>query len=79
VHSITDDDFYIAAAALAALVPEDRLAVGCAYPSLDNIREVSLKIAAAVAEAVFDSGRASLPKPANVMEACRKLMYYPSY
>lgn len=31
--------------------------MGCAYPSLADIREVSLNIAVAVAEEVFNTGR----------------------
>jgi malate dehydrogenase (oxaloacetate-decarboxylating)(NADP+) len=77
--SITDDDFYIAAASLASQVPAERLALGCVYPSFDNIRAVSLNIGAAVATAVFDSGRATVPRPPNILLHCSQLMYTPSY
>jgi malate dehydrogenase (oxaloacetate-decarboxylating)(NADP+) len=77
--SITDDDFYIAAASLASQVPAENLALGCAYPSLDKIRTVSLNIAAAVATAVFDSGRSTVPRPADILAYCEQLMYTPSY
>ena len=77
--SITDSDFYVAAASLAEQVSPEQLALGCAYPSLDDIRAVSLKIAIDVAEAVFASGRASLPKLNDLPKYCASLMYNPSY
>ena len=48
--TITDEDFYIAAATLASQVSAERLAQGCVYPSLNHIRDVSARIAAAVAQ-----------------------------
>ena len=79
VISITDEDFYTAAASLAKQVSADRLAVGCAYPPLSDIRDVSLKIAVDVAEEIFNSGRATASKPEDLLEFTRKAMYYPSY
>jgi malic enzyme len=56
------------------------LAKGLVYPRLDLIRQVSAKIAAGVAAAMHDSGRASLPRPAGDMLAhCEAAMYKPSY
>jgi malic enzyme len=83
--TITDDDFIIAARSLANLVPEDKLAVGCCYPDLSNIREVSLQIAAAVAKNIYEHGRCELEVDKNILasydwvEHCRKFMYSPSY
>jgi Malic enzyme, NAD binding domain len=42
--TITDEDLYIAAKSLASLVTKDRLDVGCAYPPLSIIRDVSTSI-----------------------------------
>ena len=77
--SITDSDFCVAAHSLAKQVSPEQLALGCAYPSLDDIRAVSLEIAIDVAEAVFASGRASMPKPDDLPKYCASLMYNPSY
>jgi malate dehydrogenase (oxaloacetate-decarboxylating)(NADP+) len=48
--TITDEDFIVAAKTLAELVRQEKLKDGCCYPDLSNIREVSQKIAAAVAK-----------------------------
>jgi len=72
-------DFYVAAKALASLVTEERLAVGCLYPRLEDIREVSACIAAEVAEAMFESGRATVPRPADILAACKAAMYQANY
>lgn len=73
------DDFImmIAAEALAKLVTKKDLDSGCVYPPLSNIRDVSLKIATAVAEYGYDKGYATVPKPANLMEHIRSIMYHP--
>ena len=79
-RTISDEDFYVAAAALASLVPPERLAQGCAYPELADIREVSLQIAAAVAENIRRDGRAqSAVKEGGYLDHCRSLVYVPKY
>ena len=46
------------------MVTEDDLAVGRLYPPLDNIREISVKIAKKVAEEAYQAGTASTyPEP----------------
>jgi malate dehydrogenase (oxaloacetate-decarboxylating)(NADP+) len=82
--TITDQDFYVAADALASLVTPDRLAKGCCYPPLDTIRAASTKIAAAIARNIIDSGRATKdPAPGkkfqDMVDYCEKLMYVPEY
>jgi malate dehydrogenase (oxaloacetate-decarboxylating)(NADP+) len=80
--TIDDDDFIIAASALAALVPKEKLDVGCCYPDLSQIRHVSQKIAAAVAQHVYEKGRSEMKDlPANFdwFSYCGKLMYTPAY
>nr|AIT70122.1 malic enzyme [Desmarestia viridis] len=77
---ITDLDMYIAAKALAKTVEQDRLDVACVYPHLENIREVSLKVATAVAANKYATGQASvLPQPANLEAHIRSVMYEPGY
>lgn len=78
--TLTDDDFYVAAECLSKLVSKERLEKGCAYPPLSEIRDVSLKIAAAVAENVIKTGRSSLKAiPQDLTEHCKSMMYTPSY
>jgi malate dehydrogenase (oxaloacetate-decarboxylating)(NADP+) len=83
--TLTDDDFSVAAASLAAQVTPDRLAVGCAYPPLKDIREVSLRIAADVAWHIIKEARCSadiastLTTYDDVVAKCRSMMYTPAY
>ena len=80
--TITDEDLYVAAVQLAKLVSPDRLEKGCAYPPLSEIREVSLKIAAAVAQNICEGGRG---KPTSSFsskgfyQACKDASYTPQY
>lgn len=83
--SLTDDDLTVAAKSLASQVGQDRLQLGCAYPPLSDIRQVSLKIAGAVAFNILQQGRgdAALAKKYSTLEAitkrCEDLMFTPSY
>jgi len=82
--TITDEDFLVAAAALASKVPQDRLDVGCCYPPLSDIRPVSQYIAAEVAKHVYATGRSdmkdkTLPKDFDWLAYCGEKMYTPSY
>jgi malic enzyme len=78
---ITDDDLYIAAKALAETVTPERLAVGCAYPPLSEIRDVSLHIASKVAENIMKDGRAlgQASPGESIKDMCAKIMYDPTY
>ena len=71
--------FAIAARTLAAQTTQADLDRGCLYPPLASIREVSLHIAAAVAEHAFASGLASVPRPADVLAWLRPQVYVPDY
>lgn len=79
--TITDNDFYVAAAALAEQVSVDRLNQGCAYPPLSEIRNVSIKIANAVAKNIFNDKRASVNPDNNgdYLAICKQIMYEPHY
>jgi malate dehydrogenase (oxaloacetate-decarboxylating)(NADP+) len=82
--TITDEDFLIAADTLASLVSEERLALGCVYPALEDIRSVSQVIAAQVAQHIVTTGRSSLySKEEGVtvdwMKKCEESMYSPQY
>ena len=75
---VTDEDMYAAATSLAASVADDRLAQGCVYPPLADIRDVSARVAAAVAANAYDAGTATkLPRPADLVAAARAAMWRP--
>eukprot|EP00049_Salpingoeca_infusionum_P013920 m.259480 g.259480 ORF g.259480 m.259480 type:complete len:556 (+) comp15554_c2_seq2:257-1924(+) len=76
---ITNTDMVLAARTLASLVTEDRFKVGCLYPPLDQIREVSAKIGQAVAEANWARGTATVEKPADTLAFVKSKMWAPSY
>jgi malate dehydrogenase (oxaloacetate-decarboxylating)(NADP+) len=78
-REITEEMFLAAANTLAGLVKPEDLAVGRVYPPLSSIREVSLKIAAAVAEAAHNSGLAGRPRPVDLVEDIRGRMFAPVY
>jgi malate dehydrogenase (oxaloacetate-decarboxylating)(NADP+) len=78
-REVTDAMFLAAARTLAELVEPEDLAVGRVYPPLTKIREVSLRIAAAVATAAHDTGRARVRRPADIVEDIRARMFEPVY
>lgn len=76
---VTDEMFFVAAKTLAQMVERDDLDKGRVYPSLTRIREVSLKIAVAVAEVAYRRGLANLPLPDDLETHIKSVMYYPEY
>jgi len=76
---INDDDMYIAAKALAATVNDEQIALGCVYPHLRDIRQVSARVGAAVAEANYDRRTVADPaaRPADFMALCESFQYQP--
>ncbi len=76
---LTDEMFFRAAKTLAAEVSEDDLAQGSLYPPLAKIREVSVKVAAAVAEVAYEAGLATKPRPEDLAAYIKSLMYEPKY
>lgn len=75
---LTDDDMLVAAQSLASQVSQEQLDVGCLYPPLAEIRNVSVNIAAVVAANVYKRGDAGLsPQPNNLLEHCRSVMWTP--
>jgi malate dehydrogenase (oxaloacetate-decarboxylating)(NADP+) len=76
---ITDEMFLAAARALTnAVTPED-LSLGRVYPALTRIREVSLRIAVAVAELAWEGGLATIERPENVEAYIARHMFDPVY
>ncbi|MFU0841905.1 MAG: malate dehydrogenase [Burkholderia sp.] len=69
--------FLAASRELAALVSEADLAQGSLYPPLASVRDISVKIAAAVANYAFEKGIAGIERPADTEAAVRAFMYQP--
>ena len=78
-REVTDRMFLAAAKTLASLVDPDDLAVGRVYPPLTKIRDVSLRIAAAVAAEAHDGGLARVARPADPLADIRARMFDPVY
>ncbi|MEM6639063.1 MAG: NAD-dependent malic enzyme [Pseudomonadota bacterium] len=75
--SIADRLFTTAARALADQITDNDLGFGALYPPLTDIRNVSAKVALAVARQVHtDAGR---PVPSDLEEQIRSSMFDPSY
>jgi len=78
-RKVTDEMFLAASHCLASLVSEANLAMGCVYPSLQHVREVSAKIAYEVAKIAWSQGLTDLEEPDDLMAEIHKLMYQPVY
>lgn len=76
---VSEDMFVAAARTLADSVKEETLSGGGLYPRLSEIREVSLRIAVAVAEVAYDNHLAALPRPKDLLHHIRSGMYEPDY
>jgi malate dehydrogenase (oxaloacetate-decarboxylating)(NADP+) len=76
---VTDEMFLAAARTLAAQVSDEDLAQGSLFPPLSRVREVSARIAAAVAEVAYARGLAAKARPADVLAEVRAQVYEPSY
>lgn len=79
IKKIPDIFFLEAAKTLSKQVSEEDLSKGMIYPPLTKIRQVSLEIAARVSEVAYELGLCSLPRPKNIKEHLRSLMYDPRY
>ena len=75
---ITEDMFLVAARTLADQVNQADLDNGTIYPP-NTIRQVSLNIAIAVAEHVYENKLTKDLRPENIEQALRDYMYDPSY
>jgi malate dehydrogenase (oxaloacetate-decarboxylating)(NADP+) len=78
-RQVTNEMFFAAARALAAEVTDADLSLGRVYPALSRIREVSLRIAVAVAEIAYDRGLSERRRPASIEEDIRAILFDPSY
>ena len=78
-RKVTDEMFLAASHSLAKQVSETDLAMGCVYPSLKRVREVSAKIAYEVAKIAWAQGLTDLEEPEDLMAEIHKVMYQPVY
>ncbi|MBI4386962.1 MAG: NAD-dependent malic enzyme, partial [Elusimicrobia bacterium] len=76
---VTDEMFFESAKALAACVTEEDLATGCLFPPLTRIRDVSARIALAVARVAYAHTLAREAAPKDILEHLRKCQYQPTY
>ena len=76
---VTDEMFLVAAHALADMMEYKNLEKGALYPALAEIRNVSKRIALAVALEVYNSNLASQPRPENLEQHIKEIMYSPHY
>ncbi|MGR9052951.1 MAG: NAD-dependent malic enzyme [Gammaproteobacteria bacterium] len=76
---VNDDMFLAAARVLADCVAEDDLQRGTLYPPLSGIRNVSLKIAVAVAETAYEQNLAMDERPEDLHRFIEAMMFDPSY
>lgn len=79
VRLVTDEMFSVAAKALAQEVSAADLKHGLIYPSLTKIRDVSVAIAAAVADVAYYRNLASKPRPGNIRTFIKSQMYEAEY
>lgn len=76
---VTDQMFLWAAKALASQVTEEMVVNGIIYPPISKVRDVAILIAADVATHIFDSGLATVERPADIELFVKSKMYYPEY
>jgi len=76
---VTDEMFMAAAHTLAQSVTEADIAQGSLYPALPRLREVSARIAAAVADVAYQRGLANGPPPNDLIGYVQSHMYDPHY
>lgn len=76
---VTDEMFTAAAKSLNDQVTTDDLKIGRLYPSLTRIREVSAKIAEAVAKVVYNRELTKSTQPPDLPDHIKSIMYEPDF
>ncbi|CAF1003127.1 unnamed protein product [Adineta ricciae] len=80
IRHIPDELFYLAAKTLSEQVGDEDLKVGLVYPPIEKIRDVSRKIAVALAEYAYEKNLAALyPRPNNLEEFIQSQQYAVEY
>lgn len=77
--ALPQEIFLAAADALSQTASDHDLSHGTLYPPLSTIRDVSLKIAEAVAEKAYELGLAQIERPNNLTEFLKAQMFDPHY
>lgn len=78
-REVTGRMFLAAARSLAAQVGEAQLEQGAIYPPLNEIRDISLNVASAVAEQAYAERVAELARPDDLRATIAEAMYDPRY
>ncbi|CAM6129136.1 unnamed protein product [Calypogeia fissa] len=77
---VHDDMFLTAAEALAKTLRKEQLEQGLLYPPLEQIRDISARIGAGVAQVAYDLGLATrIPKPKDFLTYAKSCQYSPMY
>jgi malate dehydrogenase (oxaloacetate-decarboxylating)(NADP+) len=76
---VTDEMFIAAANGVAEQVTPSDIAVGLVYPPVTGIFETELRVAARIAEVIFDRGLARVERPADILAFIRSQAYVPRY
>ncbi len=76
---ISDNMFLAAADALSAQVSQAQLEHGNIYPPLNQLRQVSVNIALAVAKTAYQENLAQRPLPDDLSATINELIYDPTY
>lgn len=76
---VNDAMFLAAAKVLAAATSPEELNTGRVYPSFTRVRDVSVRIATAVAEVAYEAGLAGVPRPDDIGALIRQSVFEPEY
>lgn len=76
--TVTDDMFIAAAKGLADYVSKEQIEAGNIYPEINDLRNISATVAAAVANAAYDTGNSNLKqKPKDMLSYIKSKMWVP--
>ena len=78
-REVTNEMITAAADALANQITEDELSRGLLYPDVSRLRETTAAGAAAVCEAAYIAGVATVERPEDISAAARDAMWWPDY
>src|SRR5206468_10506645 len=76
---VTDEMFIAAASGVAEQVTPSDIAVGLVYPTVSGILGTELRVAARVAEVIFERGLARAERPRDILAFIREKAYIPRY
>ena len=76
---VTPKMLTVASVALANFISDERLAKGCVYPEIDEIRTASKAIAVAVTKAAIDEGLARVEVNGDIQQFVESRMWQPRY